>query len=76
MEIQLPIFKHFKYSGKKKKTKQNKKKKNRTVTINLRNTKKKSSLANGFFYSSRDSIPAFVCSALMRKSESNYISGP
>lgn len=44
MEIQLPIFKHFKYSGKK-----NKNKKNRTVTINLRNTKKKRSLANGFF---------------------------
>lgn len=44
MEIQLSIFKHFKYSGKLEENK-----KTRMATIDLGNTKKKRSLANGFF---------------------------
>lgn len=46
MEIQLSIFKHFKYSGKLKKKEQN-------ATIDLRNTKEKIT-CQWIFYSSID----------------------
>lgn len=55
MEIQLPIFKHFKYSGEKKK-----KLKEQNGDNQFINTKKEKITCQWIFYSSRDSTPAFV----------------